>query len=119
VTLAGLFPHMHVRGKAFEYRAVYPDGRAELLLRVPRYDFNWQLFYYLSKPVTLPKGTRLECTAWFDSSQANSGNPDPSVEVRWGDQRWEEMVAGFVDFSFDAKADPKTLFPKVRLQTGN
>jgi hypothetical protein len=119
VTLTSLFPHMHVRGKGFEYRAVYPDGRSEVLLRVPRYDFNWQLFYYLQKPIVLPKGTRLECTAYFDNSAGNAANPDPAAEVRWGDQSWEEMLAGFFDFSVDSRVDPKSLYGKRKPQTAN
>jgi len=119
VTLTSLFPHMHVRGKGFEYRAVYPDGRSEVLLSVPRYDFNWQLFYYLQKPIVLPKGTRLECTAYFDNSAGNAANPDPTTEVRWGDQSWEEMLAGFFDFSVDSRVDPKSLYGKRKPQTAN
>jgi hypothetical protein len=119
ITLTTLFPHMHVRGKGFEYRAVYPDGRSEVLLSVPRYDFNWQLFYYLQKPIVLPKGTRLECTAYFDNSAGNAANPDPTAEVRWGDQSWEEMLAGFFDFSVDSRVDPKSLYGKRKPQTAN
>ena len=114
VTISSFSPHMHVRGKGFEFRAVYPTGQSEILLSVPKYDFNWQLFYYLEKPVTLPKGTRLEITAYFDNSTANPGNPDPTTEVRWGDQSWEEMVAGFFDVSVDPRVDPKSLFMKKK-----
>jgi hypothetical protein len=100
MTLTALLPHMHLRGKAFEYRVVFPDGRKETLLSVPRYDFNWQLSYYLDKPVHLPKGSKLECTAWYDNSPNNPANPDPAKEVRYGDQSWEEMMFGFFDASF-------------------
>jgi hypothetical protein len=95
-----MLPHMHLRGKAFEYRVVFPDGRKETLLSVPRYDFNWQLSYYLEEPLFLPKGAKLECTAWYDNSPNNPSNPDPKVEVRYGDQSWEEMMFGFFDVSF-------------------
>jgi hypothetical protein len=95
--ITGFFPHMHVRGKAFEYEATYPDGRKEMLLRVPNYDFNWQLYYYPEKAVLLPKGTELRCTAWYDNSPNKKGNPDPTAEVIWGDQSWEEMLVGFID----------------------
>ncbi|MFO0903999.1 MAG: redoxin domain-containing protein [Pirellulales bacterium] len=95
--LLSLTPHMHVRGKSFRYEAVYPDGRREVLLDVPRYDFNWQLSYALAKPKLLPKGTRLECLAHFDNSEDNPANPDPNRAVRWGDQSWEEMMIGFFD----------------------
>jgi hypothetical protein len=100
MTLTALFPHMHLRGKAFEYRVVFPDGRKETVLTVPRYDFNWQLSYYLDEPIHLPKGSKLECTAWYDNSPNNAANPDPAKEVRYGDQSWEEMMFGFFDASF-------------------
>jgi hypothetical protein len=95
VLLTTMTPHMHVRGKDMTYTAKYPDGRTEVLLRVPRYDFNWQHSYELSEPKRLPKGTVLEVTAHFDNSAANPFNPDPSATVRWGDQTWEEMMIGF------------------------
>lgn len=95
--LLSMTPHMHVRGKAFRYEAFYPDGNWEVLLDVPRYDFNWQLTYHLETPKLLPKGTRIRCTAWYDNSEANLVNPDPSKEVRWGDQSWEEMMIGFLN----------------------
>jgi len=88
-------PHMHVRGKDMTYIAHYADGTDETLLAVPRYDFNWQLTYELAKPKLLPKGTRLEVIAHFDNSTANKFNPDPTKDVRWGDQTWEEMMIGF------------------------
>jgi len=117
-TLLALFPHMHVRGKAFEYRATYPDGTTETLLNVPRYDFNWQLSYYLKEPKMLPKGTILECVARYDNSAKNPFNPDPSKEVYWGDQTWEEMLAGFVDLAMPAKADPMTLVKTAGTRSG-
>jgi hypothetical protein len=107
MTLTAMLPHMHLRGKAFEYRVVFPDGRKETLLRVPRYDFNWQLSYYLEEPIFLPKGSLLECTAWYDNSPNNDANPDPAKEVRYGDQSWEEMMFGFFDASFPVE-DEKT-----------
>jgi hypothetical protein len=109
MTLTAMLPHMHLRGKAFEYRVVFPDGRKETLLRVPRYDFNWQLSYYLKTPLLLPAGARLECTAWYDNSPKNPQNPDPGKEVRYGDQSWEEMMFGFFDVSFPVdKEEPET-----------
>ena len=93
--LYSLMPHMHVRGKDFTYTAVYPDGRSEVILSVPRYDFDWQLDYELKKPLFLPKGTRLDCVAHFDNSIKNKFNPDPTKDVRWGDQTWEEMMIGW------------------------
>ncbi|MBY0373766.1 MAG: thiol-disulfide isomerase, partial [Bryobacteraceae bacterium] len=112
--LVSLTPHMHVRGKAFEYRAVYPTGETEILLKVPRYDFNWQLYYYLGSQKILPKGTKIECSAWYDNSPNNPSNPDPKAAVKWGDQSWEEMMIGFFDVSFDASMKPSELFPAQR-----
>lgn len=109
VTLQSMFPHMHVRGKAMTYRAIYPTGETETLLDVPRYDFNWQLSYYLKEPKKLPKGTQLEITAIYDNSPNNPHNPDPKQEVRWGDQTWEEMLAAFVDFVIPADVDPVSI----------
>jgi hypothetical protein len=86
---------MHLRGKAFKFEAVYPNGDREVLLDVPRYDFNWQLRYDLKEPKFIPKGTELVCTAHFDNSKENPANPDPSKDVRWGPQTWEEMMIGF------------------------
>jgi mono/diheme cytochrome c family protein len=88
-------PHMHVRGKDMTYIAHYPDGTDETLLSVPKYDFNWQITYELAKPKLLPKGTKLEVIAHYDNSTANKFNPDPTKDVRWGDQTWEEMMIGF------------------------
>lgn len=105
VTLADLMPHMHFRGKDFIYVAIFPDGHTETLLSVPKYDFNWQLGYQLAKPMVLPRGTRIECTAHFDNSVNNPYNPDPSKEVRWGDQTWEEMMIGWFSVSVDPKAN--------------
>jgi len=103
VHLTSFMPHMHFRGKDFTYTAVYPDGNSEVLLSVPKYDFNWQLTYVLEKPLALPKGTRLDCVAHFDNSTANKFNPDPTKEVRWGDQTWEEMMIGWFSFTRDAE----------------
>jgi mono/diheme cytochrome c family protein len=99
--LLGYMPHMHLRGKDFEYKAEYPDGKTEILLSIPHYDFNWQLSYHEQKPYHLPKGTKIHCTAHFDNSAANKANPDPKKEVRWGDQTWEEMMIGWVDFVWE------------------
>ena len=117
-TVLSLFPHMHVRGKSFEYRVTYPNGETETLLEVPKYDFNWQLTYYLKEPKLLPKGTVIDVIAHFDNSPNNPFNPDPTKEVYWGEQTWEEMVAGFIDFAMpvnmtmrDIAAPKKTAAP--------
>lgn len=100
--LLSLMPHMHLRGRDFKYTAKYPDGRSEILLSVPDYDFNWQHRYRFSQPVPIPAGTTLECVAHFDNSIHNPANPDPAKSVRWGDQSWEEMMIGWYS-SVDAK----------------
>ena len=100
--LISLMPHMHLRGRDFMYTAKYPDGRSEILLSVPNYDFNWQHRYRFSKPVLFPAGTMLECVAHFDNSIHNPANPDSTKTVRWGDQSWEEMMIGWYA-SVDAK----------------
>ena len=99
--ILSLFPHMHLRGKDFKYEAVYPDGRTELLLSVPQYDFNWQSAYRFKEPLRLPQGAILRCTAHFDNSAANPANPDPAKTVRFGEQTWDEMMIGYIDFYFE------------------
>lgn len=103
VELIDMMPHMHVRGKAFEYRIVFPDGTKDTLLKVPHYDFNWQLSYFPEKPLMLPKGTKIEATGWFDNSPNNPANPDPTKEVRYGEQTWEEMMFGWFTVAVDLK----------------
>ncbi len=98
IEVVGLMPHMHLRGKDFKYTVVYPDGKEETILSVPRYDFNWQLSYELKEPLKLPKGTRIDCVAHFDNSVNNKYNPDPAKEVKWGDQTWEEMMIGWFTY---------------------
>jgi hypothetical protein len=101
ITIWSFSPHMHLRGKDYLYRAVYPDGRSEILLSVPKYDFSWQVYYYPKNPIKLPKGTRIETVAHFDNSVKNPLNPDPSKPVRFGEQTWEEMMNGFFDYTVD------------------
>ena len=95
VELLTLMPHMHVRGKDFQYSAHFPDGRVEVLLSVPHYDFNWQHSYRFQTPLLLPQGTRIRCVAHFDNSADNPNNPDPTKTVTWGDQTWQEMMIGW------------------------
>jgi len=101
VTMWSMLPHTHVRGIRWTYEAIYPDGRAETVLAVPKYDFNWQTDYVFKQPLKLPKGTRLHATAWYDNSKANKSNPDPTKDVWWGDQTWEEMMYTGLTFSID------------------
>jgi mono/diheme cytochrome c family protein len=96
--LLSFLPHMHVRGKAFRYVAVGPDGKEEVLLDVPRYDFNWQTCYRLKEPKAVKKGTTIRAYARFDNSKNNPFNPDPAKDVRWGQQTWEEMLVGYFDY---------------------
>ena len=97
--LLNVYPHMHLRGKSMVLSAVYPTGEREEFVRVPHYDFNWQLVYALSQPRILPKGTLLKADATFDNSANNRTNPNPKAAVRWGDQSWDEMMVGFFDLA--------------------
>ncbi len=114
-TLVNLLPHMHFRGSSFQYRATYPNGQKEVLLNVPHYDFNWQLSYDLAKEKKLPKGTVIECEAHFDNSPNNRFNPDPTKEVHYGEQTWEEMMIGFFDVAVPMNTTAQDLmFPRQR-----
>ncbi len=106
--ILGFLPHMHLRGKDFKYTATYPDGRAEVLLSVPQYDFNWQSYYWLAEPKAMPKGTVIDCLAHFDNSENNRAltKADTEEEVRWGEQTWEEMMIGYIDYLVPAEAEP-------------
>jgi hypothetical protein len=90
-TVWGLFPHTHLRGKRWAYTLELPNGEKKSILSVPKYDFNWQTYYMFAEPLQVPKGARLVSTAWYDNSAANRNNPNPKVEVLWGDQTWQEM----------------------------
>jgi|SRR6185503_627442 len=90
-TLWGLFPHTHLRGKKWRYELELPDGTKKVILDVPRYDFNWQTYYMFKTPLQIPRGAKIISTAWYDNSAANPANPNPKVDVLWGDQTWEEM----------------------------
>jgi thiol-disulfide isomerase/thioredoxin len=103
--LVSLLPHMHLRGKAFRIEAVDPQGTRKLLLDVPRYDFNWQNNYVFAEPLKMTEGTTLQCTAWYDNSENNPANPDPTKTVGWGDQTWEEMLVA----QFEAVLDDQNL----------
>lgn len=98
IQLVSFFPHMHTRGKSMKYTATYPDGRQEILLHVPAYDFNWQWFYYPAEPVTLPEGTVLDIEAHYDNSAGNPHNPDPSRDVIFGEDTHSEMMFGAFEF---------------------
>ncbi|MBO0725383.1 MAG: DUF3471 domain-containing protein [Blastocatellia bacterium] len=112
-TIYALMPHMHLRGKAMEYKVFYPDGKSETLLNVPNYDFSWQTNYILKEPKRLPKGSKIMVTAYFDNSAKNKFNPDPTKDVRYGEPTYDEMMLGFMDFVTEfptvAQVDPKVL----------
>jgi hypothetical protein len=107
--LLSFFPHMHLRGKRFEYNILRADGTAEPLLRV-NYDFYWQLSYRLAQPMPLKAGTVLQAVAWYDNSKKNLHNPDPSAAVYWGDQTYDEMMVGFFDVAVPASVDKLQFF---------
>lgn len=106
-TLLSFFPHMHLRGKAFEIALVREGQQPETLLKLPRYDFNWQLTYKLESPIVLKPGMKLKATGYFDNSPNNPHNPDPKATVKWGEQSWEEMMYGFFDIAVDARYPTK------------
>ena len=110
VRLLGINPHMHLRGKSAEINVTYPDGRTEPLLRVPKYDFNWQITYEPEGDIRLPAGTRIEAVSFYDNSPNNPFNPDPAKEVRWGDQTYDEMMAVFMHLAMPASVDPRMLY---------
>ena len=113
-TLLSLFPHMHLRGKRFEYDIVHDDGTIEVLLRV-NYHFHWQLSYRLAEPRLLKAGTKLRAIAWYDNSNNNPHNPDPSKTVTWGDQTSDEMMVGFFDVAIPAEMDKWQFFERGAL----
>jgi len=96
--ILSFLPHMHYRGKSFSYTAKYPDGKKETLMSVSDYDFGWQTQYMLKEPIFIPEGTRIDCVAEWDNSDGNPRNPDPTVVVRNGDESFDEMMIGFVDY---------------------
>jgi hypothetical protein len=104
ITVRQILPHTHLRGKSWDYTAIYPDGRTEPILSVPKYDFNWQTDYVFAEPLALPKGTRIRAVARYDNSTANRSNPNPKAAVQWGDQTWEEMMFTSFVYSIDGVA---------------
>ena len=112
-TIYGLMPHMHLRGKSMEYKVIYPDGKSEVLLNVPKYAFAWQTDYLLKQPKRIPAGSRLMVTAYFDNSAKNKFNPDPTKDIRYGEPTYDEMMLGFMDFVTEmppvVALDPKIL----------
>ena len=111
-TLLSFFPHMHLRGKRFEYNLIHADGRVETLLKV-NWDFYWQLSYKLAQPRFLKAGSKLQAIAWYDNSAHNSHNPDPNATVVWGEQTWNEMMVGFFDVAVPAAMSKEQFFTRA------
>lgn len=109
--LLSFFPHMHLRGKQFEYNIIHKDRSVEPLLRV-HYHFHWQMSYRLAQPIHLDAGTELQGVAWFDNSKGNPHNPDPGAAVRWGEQTYDEMMVGFFDVAVDSRFDKPRFFER-------
>jgi hypothetical protein len=114
--LVYLMPHMHARGKDMTYTLEYPDGHKQVVLRVPRYDFNWQLGYYTS--IEVPRGTRMLVDAHFDNSTGNKANPNPNKTVYYGSMTWEEMMNPFYSVLVDPDVDPRTIVRSRYQQVG-
>jgi hypothetical protein len=106
--ISAIFPHTHLRGKGWEYRLVYPDGHKEVVLAVPSYDFNWQTYYLFASPLAMPRGTRIEASAWYDNSPRNAANPDPTRLVRWGEQTWDVMQYTGITYTVDGASGATT-----------
>jgi hypothetical protein len=99
--LLSVCPHMHVRAKSAAFTLIRADGSREVLLSVPRYDFNWQTNYYLAEPLHVPKGSTIEFVVHYDNSAGNPNNPDPGRFVSWGEQSWDEMMIGFFEYYWE------------------
>jgi mono/diheme cytochrome c family protein len=112
ITLYAMSPHMHLRGKDTTYVVTYPDGQEQIILSVPKYDFNWQLHYELKEPLKIPAGSTIKAVGHFDNSVQNRYNPAPQKEVYWAEQSWDEMFNSFMEFSIDkldlSKEKPST-----------
>lgn len=116
--LLSFFPHMHLRGKRFEYNIVHKDRTIEPLLRV-NYHFHWQMTYQLAHPLALKAGTELQAVAWYDNSRQNMHNPDPNASVVWGEQTSDEMMVGFFDVAVDAGFDKTRFFQRQNSKPSN
>jgi hypothetical protein len=115
INIVSFFPHMHLRGRDMTMTATYPDGRQETLLRVPSWDFNWQLFYYPASPITLPRGTRVDVVAHYDNSAANRVNPDPEHAVTYGETTADEMMFGTFEYTAAEGVSPKPADDVMRM----
>jgi hypothetical protein len=119
MTVLSFFPHLHLRGKGFQYDLISPEGKSETLLKLPTWDLNWQLNYVLDKPLTIQPGTKIKATAWWDNSPNNKANPDPTKDVRWGEQSWEEMLIGFIEVAVDPKITNRNIYSRQQPPQGS
>ncbi|MYN64778.1 MAG: cytochrome c [Acidobacteria bacterium] len=103
ITLYGLSPHMHLRGKSLKWVVTYPDGSEVTVLDVPRFDFNWQIHYELAEPLRLPAGSKITGIGVYDNSLNNRWNPGPHLEVYWGQQSWDEMYQAFTEYTVESQ----------------
>jgi hypothetical protein len=117
IRIISLFPHMHLRGRDMKLTAKFPDGRTQDLLNVPAYDFNWQLFYYPTAPISIPRGTRIDVVAHYDNSVGNRANPDPSRTITYGETTDDEMMFGTFEFVAAEGVSPQPPDDRMRLQT--
>jgi hypothetical protein len=113
ITIHSLSPHMHYRGSAMEYKVVYPDGKSEMLLNVPKYSFNWQMTYNPKQLLHIPAGSRIEVTAYYDNSAKNKFNPDPTQTVRYGEPTYDEMMMGFMEYVIEKPKQLARIDPQV------
>jgi hypothetical protein len=112
ITLYAFAPHMHLRGKDIRYTLIWPDGRQQILLDVPRFDFNWQLHYELEQPLKIPAGSKMVAVAHYDNSIRNRYNPAPNKEVFWSEQSWDEMFIPWFEYTVDSKDLTKEIAKK-------
>jgi hypothetical protein len=112
ITIYNLAPHMHLRGKDMKFVVVYPDGKSETLLSVPKFSFTWQLFYELEKPARIPAGSKIMTVGHFDNSTNNKYNPAPEKSVYWSEQSWDEMFNGFMQYTIDSQEKPAGSTPQ-------
>jgi hypothetical protein len=103
ITLYAMSPHMHLRGKSLRWVIVYPDGREQTILDVPKFDFNWQIQYELEEPLKIPAGSKILGIGYYDNSPKNKWNPAPEKEVYWSEQSWDEMYQPFTEYSVDSQ----------------
>jgi mono/diheme cytochrome c family protein len=103
ITLYAMSPHMHLRGKSLRWVIVYPDGREQTILDVPKFDFNWQIQYELETPLHIPAGSKILGIGKYDNSPKNKWNPSPNLEVFWSEQSWDEMYQPFTEYTVDSQ----------------